>query len=145
MHLLKAASDAGLRPKDACVLIRATRRSSRRSPASPYSHKSMSMDGAEAESESSSDGELESLLGDYALDKYALGGEDYVLDRNVTLSRDGSIRKARRNDYSRSAREPPRPREDVWRTNKRRTKKYLPRLLCTSTYSLLLTFTHAML
>lgn len=75
----------------------------------------MSEDSAEAESDSSSDSELD----DYILDKYILGrdvGRDVGGD--VALNRDGSIRKVRRNDYSRSAREVPRPRENVWTTNK---------------------------
>ena len=61
----------------------------------------MSEDSAEAESDSSSDSELD----DYILDKYILGrdvGRD--VGGYVALNRDGSIRKVRRNDYSRSAR-----------------------------------------
>jgi hypothetical protein len=66
----------------------------------------MNISSAEAESDSSSDSELESLLDDYILGN--------VLDRaDHVLNRDGSIRKVKRDDYSRSAREIPRPRVSV--------------------------------
>ena len=56
------------------------------------------------------------MTDDYALDSYSasLAGKTmHVLDRAVVFNRDGSItiRKARRFDYSRSAREAARPRE----------------------------------
>ena len=116
LHLLKPASDAGLHQQQMqrCIIQKVpafsyVRRSpaSLRHPASPYSHKSTRMDGAE----SSSDSELESPLGDYALGERALGREERV--NSVALSRDGSIRRVRRNDYSRSGRELTRPRESV--------------------------------
>ena len=62
----------------------------------------MNISSAEAESDASSDSELESLLDDYILGN--------VLDRaDHVLNRDGSIRKVKRDDHSRSAREIPRP------------------------------------